>query len=453
MTATCGILLPALARLAGRELSTADCHLLDSSTNTKLSFHIATPLVLATPEARLEFKAWVAEHIDPVGAPLIDCGVYGAARNMRLSFCTKTGSSARLVPTERVGALRFAACAPRVGEITPAVLVDHLWTAILPYDARNVVSAETISAQRAVPFETERTAQRTAQRVAPTGPALQAKDGTSLTEAQFYDLHGCTFEQYVAAATSALQSAGVPRLPEADGASAVRRVGDGRLYWFTSNRHTCCHGNVHAEDNFTTRLVQGAVQRACYADECRTKNTPRPLLDWRTICYVAKDSSSGLQPAFRREFGPGLTALGFVLSSVSDVEPTGPVASRFAYSAPCAMCPDRCVHTGVFYASIAADGLVTVHAPRSACSSPPVCAVAGSRKTRFPPTDFALYRPLFEAVLGVPTLSVVESAVCRLVNWKVRGWLRPPDPPPRSLRLHRRAWCCRGCDGCQSVHQ
>jgi hypothetical protein len=160
-----------------------------------------------------------------------------------------------------------------------------------------------------------------------------------------------------------------------------------------------------------------------------TKDTPRPLLDWRTICYVAKDASSGLQPAFRREFGPSLTALGFVLSSVNDVEPTGPAASRFAYSAPCAMCPERCVHPGAFYASIAADGLVTVHAPRSACSSPPVCAVAGSRKTRFPPTDFALYRPLFEAVLDVPTLEVVESAVCRLVNWKVRGWLRPPVLP------------------------
>jgi hypothetical protein len=396
-----------------------------------LSFHIATPLVLATPEARLEFSAWVAEHIEPVGAPLIDCGVYGAARNMRLSFCTKTGSSACLVPTERVGALQFAACAPRVGEITPAVLVDHLWTAILPCDARNVVSADVISAQRsaqrAAPFETA--SKKAATPFAAAKFSQGPRDGTSLTEPQFYDLHGCTFEQYVAAATSALQSDGVPRLPEADGASAVRRVGDGRLYWFTTNRHTCCHGNVHAEDNFTTRLVQGAVQRACYAEECMTKDTPRPLLDWRTICYVAKDASSGLQPAFRREFGPSLTALGFVLSSINDVEPTGPAASRFAYSAPCAMCPERCVHPGAFYASIAADGLVTVHAPRSACSSPPVCAVAGSRKTRFPPTDFALYRPLFEAVLDVPTLEVVESAVCRLVNWKVRGWLRPPVLP------------------------
>ena len=123
LNTTCAILLTSLARLAGRELSTCDCHLLDSCSSTKLSFHIATPLVLSTPESRLEFNAWVAEHIAPVAAPLIDCGVYGAARNMRLAFCTKTGSNARLVPTECVGAITFAACAPSPrGEITPAML-------------------------------------------------------------------------------------------------------------------------------------------------------------------------------------------------------------------------------------------------------------------------------------------------------------------------------------------
>ena len=339
-------------------------------------------------------------------------------------------------------------------------MVDHLWTSILPCDARNDVSAETIAADLSDETTTAKAPggapafHRVPRSVRATPPSVD-----NYTEAQFYDLHGCTFDQYVSAASSALLSAGTPRLPEAADSSVLKRVGNGRLYWFTFHKHTCCHGNVHEEDNFTTRLVQGAVQRACYATECLipVPGSHRQVLDWRTICYVTKNSSSGLQPAFRREFGASLSALGFALASISDAEPVpstaGRAASRFTYSAPCAMCRASCAHSGAFFTSIATDGLVTVHPPRGACSSPSMCAVGDGRPTPLPPTDFALYRPLLEAVLGVSSLDVVETAVCKLINWKGISSKRRRDPvPSRFLRYWKVSYRRQAGDSERTKH-
>jgi hypothetical protein len=84
--------LPALNAMAGSHLTTHNLHLLDSSSNDKLSFHVATPLVLATASDVSTFSHWMRYTFDKCDeplAPLLDCSVYATCGNMRLPLNRK----------------------------------------------------------------------------------------------------------------------------------------------------------------------------------------------------------------------------------------------------------------------------------------------------------------------------------------------------------------------------
>ena len=94
---------------------------------------------------------------------------------------------------------------------------------------------------------------------------------------------------------------GNPRVHGSDGGEV-----SSELYWYLRDKHTCCHGNTHEEDNFLTNVqTDGLVLRACLADECKNK---AGKLDWRIIgafcsgwtterwCSAERPPESELQP-------------------------------------------------------------------------------------------------------------------------------------------------------------
>ncbi len=90
---------------------------MDSSSSTKLSFHVATPLVLANAVDVSRFSNWMRYTFDKCDnplTPLLDCKVYAACGNMRLPLNRKPaepGSSVDkpcLRPVSRIGSLKFA---------------------------------------------------------------------------------------------------------------------------------------------------------------------------------------------------------------------------------------------------------------------------------------------------------------------------------------------------------
>ena len=91
--------LPALNEMAGSHLATRDLYLLDSSCVGKLSFHLATPLVLATGDDVLLFSHWMRdtfENGDEPLTPLLDCSVYASCGNMRLPLNRKPAKPAEI---------------------------------------------------------------------------------------------------------------------------------------------------------------------------------------------------------------------------------------------------------------------------------------------------------------------------------------------------------------------
>ena len=124
-------------------VATQDCHALDSCGEGKLSFHIATPLVLETSEDQENFNQWVQNHISHLG-PLLDLGVYRPTLNMRLPFCRKgpkkgaPASSRFLRPVSNVGAIQFAKTLDEerpenaTAEVWTALLYHHMWSVVEP---------------------------------------------------------------------------------------------------------------------------------------------------------------------------------------------------------------------------------------------------------------------------------------------------------------------------------
>jgi hypothetical protein len=112
----------------------------------KLSFHVATPLVLATADGVLLFSHWMRdtfENGDEPLTPLLDCGVYASCGNMRLPLNrkpAKPGSATDkpwLRPVSRVGDLEFAqthddATAGEPHGYTLDLLRQHAWTWVDP---------------------------------------------------------------------------------------------------------------------------------------------------------------------------------------------------------------------------------------------------------------------------------------------------------------------------------
>jgi hypothetical protein len=134
--------LPALNELTGVHLTTKDFYLLDSSCEGKLSFHLASPLVLSTAEDVSSFGRWMRatfENSDEPLTPLLDCGVYSSCGNMRLPLNRKPAKPGAvkdkpwLRPVSRVGDLEFA---PTYDDATPgephgytlALLQQHMWS-------------------------------------------------------------------------------------------------------------------------------------------------------------------------------------------------------------------------------------------------------------------------------------------------------------------------------------
>ena len=138
--------LPALNELTGVHLTIKDFYLLDSSCDGKLSFHLASPLVLATADDVLLFGRWMRatfENGDKPLTPLLDCGVYSSCGNMRLPLNRKPAKPGAakdkpwLRPTSRVGDLEFAATHNNAtpGEphgYTLALLQQHMWSCVEP---------------------------------------------------------------------------------------------------------------------------------------------------------------------------------------------------------------------------------------------------------------------------------------------------------------------------------
>jgi hypothetical protein len=136
--------LPALNKLTGVHLTTRDLYILDSSCEGKLSFHLATPLVLATADDVLFFGQWMRatfENGETPLTPLLDCGVYSSCGNMRLPLNrkpAKTGAAKDkpfLRPTSRVGDLEFAqthddATPGEPHGYTLALLQQHMWSCV-----------------------------------------------------------------------------------------------------------------------------------------------------------------------------------------------------------------------------------------------------------------------------------------------------------------------------------
>ena len=142
------VVLPLLSKLAGVKLRTEDCYVCDSTQPAppgdlfpfkKLSFHVAFDIVLPDVASRLAFHNWVhdsfrrgadtaARHL----SPLLDCGVYGNGRPMRLVGCNKTGKAVWLLPVNSVGDLTFHASPPfNLGmPFTQELVAAHMWSAL-----------------------------------------------------------------------------------------------------------------------------------------------------------------------------------------------------------------------------------------------------------------------------------------------------------------------------------
>jgi len=139
--------LPALKKLTGVHLTTKDLYILDSSCEGKLSFHLVTPVVLATADDVWRFGNWMRdtfENGDKPLTPLLDCGVYSSCGNMRLPLNRKPAKPGAakdkpwLRPTSRVGDLEFAqthdAATPGdPHEYTLALLRQHMWSCVEPH--------------------------------------------------------------------------------------------------------------------------------------------------------------------------------------------------------------------------------------------------------------------------------------------------------------------------------
>lgn len=119
-----------------------ECYVLDSSSASKLSFHVALPLVLSTDASVKAFARWMRitfEKCESPLAPLLDTGVYATRGNMRLPLCRKPfkpGASSDkpwLRPVSRVGDIEFAqthddATPGAAHAHTLALLHQHAWT-------------------------------------------------------------------------------------------------------------------------------------------------------------------------------------------------------------------------------------------------------------------------------------------------------------------------------------
>ena len=104
-------LLPWLSKLAGFEITTADCGCLDESNAEMLSFHVVVDTVFIPKCGLPQFVAAIQDEFKPTLSPLLDVGVYNS-RPFRLAGCSKVGGKRDLLPVSRVGDVQFGAIPP-----------------------------------------------------------------------------------------------------------------------------------------------------------------------------------------------------------------------------------------------------------------------------------------------------------------------------------------------------
>ena len=124
-------LLPWLSKLAGFEITTADCGCLDASNAEKLSFHVVVDTVFIPKSGLPQFAGAIQDEFKATLSPLLDVGVYNS-RPFRLAGCSKVGGKRDLLPVSRVGDVQFGATPPFDGTFTVELLERQMWTCVPP---------------------------------------------------------------------------------------------------------------------------------------------------------------------------------------------------------------------------------------------------------------------------------------------------------------------------------
>ena len=253
----------------------------------KLSFHLKYASVyLRDLRDRDAFREAVATELGTL-VPLVDKSVYYRNKQMRLLFSHKLGDSSRpLLPAG------FAADSAA----DMAMVHLHMWTNV-PKDAKpffdeppelshrmaHIHHRVSLGSKRKDP-DTANTPQQGNDRWKMTPDAFFAKFGVSFTDYHQYvhaELLGGTRE-----GNRVLGGNGTPVLPPGD------LVGD-QLYWKRERPFVCPRGQTHDNNNFLTKIGNGAVFMACLSERCRHEGR----MDWRVVGLLNMSQDNGEQPA------------------------------------------------------------------------------------------------------------------------------------------------------------
>lgn len=244
----------------------------------KHSWHVKFPgHCLPKIQDRAAFMIAVGRELADL-IPCLDTSVYNRNKNMRLPFSHKYGDASRpLVPFGEGSSTTFSIEAVRA----------HMWT--------NVPNSAVPLTLDSADYSGATPAARGSRSKRP-----HSESGSPPSEAHgcanFSAFFGCTFDAYVARARHLLNGAGnYPTNHDADDSSC--------LYWRTACEHTCVHGNVHAQDNFQTRVKGAIIMRACMAVECRSADGGHLL--WRPLGYLADSTAPVSEPRERLGAPPG----------------------------------------------------------------------------------------------------------------------------------------------------
>jgi hypothetical protein len=252
--------LPKLARAAPPLVSASH------RTGAKISFHLKyESLYLRDMNDRDAFKRDVMEKLGTL-IPLIDVSVWAKRKNMRLCWSHKLGDPSRpLVP---VG--HEAAWSPHaIDEVE-----RHMWTVVPPEATSFYDEPPWTEAAGAAPSR-KRNSPAAGEPDTPDAPApqvqaqTQPKRAKTMSAERFCLQTGKTYDEFIEfmVALPGAGGCGDPRVHGSDGGEVSSDI-----YWYLREKHTCCHGKTHEEDNFVTHLqTDGLVLRQCLAGDCINK--------------------------------------------------------------------------------------------------------------------------------------------------------------------------------------